>query len=214
MPPNGESTRWTVLGDPTEAALLVAARKGGLDLDVAAQQMPRIRELPFDSRRKRMTTIHQDKRGHIALIKGAPKEVLDLCTHRQIRGVREPLDEAQRTAILAANDAYARESLRVLAMATRTVPENVDTTTAAAVETELTFLGLAAMADPPRPEVAAAVEACHRAGIRIVMITGDYGLTAESIARKIGIVRGAQPRIVTIVQITAILYIFVTRITT
>ncbi|MCE7985854.1 MAG: cation-transporting P-type ATPase [Caldilinea sp. CFX5] len=195
LPPNGETSQWTILGDPTEAALLVAARKGGIPTD-AEQQMPRVQEIPFDSRRKRMSTIHQAGRQRIAFVKGAPREMLALCTCIQRHGQSVPLDEPTRTAILATNDDYAHDGLRVLAVAMRTLPATLRDLTAETVETDLTFLGLAAMVDPPRPAVAEAVQQCHRAGIRIIMITGDYGLTAESIARKIGIVQSAHPRIV------------------
>lgn len=205
LPPNGETARWSVLGDPTEAALLVAARKGGIDLEAAARQMPRIREIPFESRRKRMSTLHQMRRteatpadtGPIAYVKGAPKEVLALCTSTASAERELPLDEPLRRRIMAANDEYARAGLRVLAIARRTFAAPFATPTAETVECDLTFLGLIAMMDPPRPEVQVAVEKCHHAGIRIVMITGDYGLTAESIARRIGIIRGEQPRIIT-----------------
>ena len=129
--------------------------------------------------------------------KGAPREVLDLCTCIQIDGMARPLMREDRDLINGFNDNYARAGLRVLAMATRESPERPETFTVEAVEQDLTFLGLMAMQDPPRPEVAAAVKEAHTAGIRIVMITGDYGLTAESIARKIGIVTGEHSRIIT-----------------
>ncbi len=197
LPPNHETSRWTILGDPTEAALCVAAGKGGLDLEAAICAAPRIRELPFDSRRKRMTTIHQVGNTRVAYVKGAPKEVLALCTQMQWGDQTHRLDETERVMIAEINDAYAREGLRVLAVAMRPIPAAFATFASEAVECDLTFVGLVAMVDPPRPEVAAAVEKCHRAGIRIIMITGDYGLTAESIARRIGIVHSQQPRIVT-----------------
>ena len=197
LPPNHETPRWTVLGDPTEAALCVAARKGGLDLEEALSTTPRLRELPFDSRRKRMTTIHQVGNRRVAYVKGAPKEVLALCTQIQCDNRLHALDEAERMVIGETNDAYARDGLRVLAVAMRALPADFGPLTSEAVECELTFVGLVAMVDPPRPEVSAAVEKCHQAGIRIIMITGDYGLTAESIARRIGIVRSQHPRIVT-----------------
>jgi magnesium-transporting ATPase (P-type) len=221
LPPNGETARWTALGDPTEAALLVSACKGGLDLAHVAAQAPRIRELPFDSRRKRMSTIHDLSRAEpqirdrqqaarIAFVKGAPREVLDLCTRIRIDGQVCPLDDELRTQILAANDDYARAGLRVLAVAERPLDAPGDKRDGATqwdaetIERELTFLGLQAMLDPPRPEVAAAVEQCRRAGIRIIMITGDYGLTAESIARRIGIVQGEHPRIISGVELDAL----------
>lgn len=206
LPPNGESSRWTVLGDPTEAALLVAALKGGLDLEAEAKTYPRLRELPFESHRKRMSTIHQipipksHEQNRIAYVKGAPKEVLGLCTRVWKDSQELPLDESLRAAIMAANDEYARNGLRVLAVAQRSLGGRVTSLseyTAQTIEQDLTFLGLIAMMDPPRPEVLAAVDKCRRAGIRVVMITGDYGLTAESIARRIEIVRSAHPRIIT-----------------
>jgi magnesium-transporting ATPase (P-type) len=220
LPPNSESPQWTVLGDPTEAALQVVATKGGIDLTGEIRQCPRVRELPFDSRRKRMTTVHAVEnpvayirgREHsiarvssrpsdlrsptpqfLAFVKGAPKEVLALCTSISTSADASPLDEAKRAEILAATDDYARKGLRVLAAARRLLPADIPQYTPDTVECTLTFLGLVAMMDPPRPEVTEAIEKCHRAGIRIIMMTGDYGLTAESIARRIGIIRSHQP---------------------
>jgi potassium/sodium efflux P-type ATPase len=227
VPPNGTgevtsaSSQWAILGDPTEAALKVAALKGGVELAAEEHHLPRWRELPFDSRRKRMSTIHlpadaEDQgrthsrlpSAYIVFVKGAPKEVLDLCTAIRINGQDTPLDDNRRAQIMAANDDYARNGLRVLAVARRhwpasTAPDKSGEAafTAERVERELTFLGLAAMMDPPRAEVSAAVETCRRAGIRVVMITGDYGLTAESIARKIGIIQSDRPRILTGIEL-------------
>lgn len=197
LPPNHTTAQWTVLGDPTEAALRVVARKGGVDATTEEQTQPRLRELPFDSRRKCMSTIHQVGQQRVAFVKGAPRELLALCTHLQLAGQPVALTAEVRDTILQTNDAYAGEGLRVLAVAMRPLPATLRDFTIASVETELTFLGLAAMVDPPRPAVAEAVRQCHAAGIRIIMITGDYGLTAESIARKIGIIQSSHPRIVT-----------------
>ncbi len=203
LPPNGESPRWTVLGDPTEAALRVVAVKGGLNLEAEARKAVCLRELPFESRRKRMSTIHQVNSSSVAYVKGAPKEILALCTHVRINGQERPLDDELRAQITAANDEYARNGLRVLAVALRSLPElcepgvSLSSCTPETVERDLTFLGLMAMMDPPRPEVIEAVDKCRRAGIRIIMITGDYGLTAESIARRIGIIHSARPQIIT-----------------
>jgi magnesium-transporting ATPase (P-type) len=196
LPPDGDSARWTVLGDPTEAALQVLAAKGQIDLAAEARSAPRLHELPFESRRKRMTTIHSASAGRVAYVKGAPNEVLGLSNQICIGGQPCPLDDARRAAVAAANDGYARAGLRVLAVAMRRLPNALADRTAETIERDLTFLGLVALHDPPRPEVAAAVATCHRAGIRIIMITGDYGLTAESIARRIGIIGDAQPRII------------------
>ena len=209
LPPDEESDRWTVLGDPTEAALRVVAAKGGVSLDDEARCAPCLRQIPFESRRKRMTTIHQIDETPVAYVKGAPKEILGLCTRIRIDGQERPLDDDWRSQIAAANDEYARNGLRVLAIAIRPVPELRDRSsrdaqaTAEAIERDLTFVGLVAMMDPPRPEVSMAVEKCYHAGIRIIMITGDYGLTAETIARRIGIVRGPQVRIITGVDLDA-----------
>ncbi len=188
VPPQGEKG-WTILGDPTEATLLVAGAKAGLSIADAVRDYPRLRELPFDSARKRMSTIHPRDGEEVAFVKGAPKEVLALCTSILVDGATLPMTEPWREQILVSNDAYARNALRVLAVARRTLPERPNGYTVNWVEQDLTFLGLVAMQDPPRPEVAAAVDKCHRAGIRIIMITGDYGLTAESIARRVGMVK-------------------------
>lgn len=203
IPPD-ERQGWHILGDPTEAALLVAARKAAIDPDVEAQAAPRVRELPFDSRRKRMSTVHRSPTDGLlmAYVKGAPREVLALCTQIRLRDRTEALDDARRAEVLAANDACARGGLRVLAVAMRTfLPQDgalpSETYAADQIECGLTLLGLIGMFDPPRPEVEAAVATCRTAGIRIIMITGDYGLTAESIARRVGIVRGNCVRIVT-----------------
>ncbi len=224
IPPSADRPRWSCLGDQTEAALRCAALKGGLTEQTLSQAYPRLHELPFDARRKRMSTIHritdfgfaifasgsqastfenqsqiQNPKSQIArevaFVKGAPKEVLQLCTHILIDGQPRPLDDVVRAEIVAANDDYARNALRVLALAQRELPARPAGAEAAPgsaysierVERGLTFLGLAAMMDPPRPEVAEAVQTCRSAGIRWVMITGDYGLTAESVARRIGL---------------------------
>jgi Ca2+-transporting ATPase len=203
VPSHGENPYWTILGDPTEAALRVVAHKGGVDLEAEARRTPRIRELPFDSRRKRMSTIHNDQDIRLVCVKGAPTEVLALCTYIYLDGQKIPLNTQLHAQIVAANDSYARNGLRVLAVATRELPEvsrpgNTSTEyTPEAIEHDLVFLGLVAMMDPPRPEVAEAVRLCHSAGIRIIMITGDYGLTAETIARRIGILRASDPKVIT-----------------
>ena len=192
--------RWTILGDPTEAALKVVARKAGFDLEAEERRNLRTRELPFESRRKRMSTIHRTStNGHsqFAFVKGAPKEVLDLCSRCELDGLAVEMSATLRDGIMEANDQYARDGLRVLALARRDLPGRLPVYDAETVEQDLTFIGLAAMIDPPRPEVAEAVKKCHHAGIHIVMITGDYGLTAESIARRIGIIKGKNPQIIT-----------------
>ncbi len=212
VPPGPENDRYTVLGDPTEACLGVAAQKAGIQMEQLAAETPRIRELPFDSRRKRMSTIHALSRPvdgcqRVAYIKGAPKEVMELCTEIYVGGKRTPITPEQRDEIMQANDRYARNGLRVLAVACRylskdtNLPAALSAYTPELIEQELTFVGLVVMADPPRPEVADAVKLCREASIRIIMITGDYGLTAESIAKRIGIVQSEHPRVISGVEL-------------
>lgn len=202
--PEEEGCRYEVYGDPTEACLIVSAQKGGIDPAELERRMPRVKELPFESRRKRMTTVHAleepvDGAMRVAFTKGAPNEVVRLADRVRVGGRVVPMTDGMRERIMAANDAYAADGLRVLAVAYRAlgadaagegVPASLSAYTPDVIERHLTFVGLEAMMDPPRPEVAAAVAECRRAGIRIVMITGDYGLTAASIARRIGIVEG------------------------
>jgi magnesium-transporting ATPase (P-type) len=175
----------------------VLALKGGLDEPWLDRTHPRIHELPFDARRKRMSTIHRNERGEVAFVKGAPKEILQLCDHILIDGQLRPLDEATRAEIMRVNDEYARSALRVLALAYRPLPPREGAYSSQQVERDLVFLGLAGMMDPPRPEVAMAVKTCREAGIRMVMITGDYGLTAESLARRVGLLTTPNPRLLT-----------------
>jgi len=196
-PPSPERPYWTSLGDQTEAALRVLALKGGLDEPRLDRTHPRIHELPFDARRKCMSTIHRNERGEVAFVKGAPKEILQLCDHILIDGRLRPLDEATRTKIMGVNDEYARSALRVLALAYHPLPPRDGPYQPQNVEKNLVFLGLTGMMDPPRPEVATAVQTCREAGIRMVMITGDYGLTAESLARRVGLLTTPNPRILT-----------------
>jgi Ca2+-transporting ATPase len=203
IPPDINSSQWTVLGDRTEAAMKVAALKAGIDLEAEVRYTPRLRELPFDSVRKRMCTIHQLPSSRVAYVKGAPKEILGLCSRVRRDRNDHPMDDHLRSEIMAAHDAYARNGLRVLAVALRELPEDGTDYRPDVIECDLTFLGLEAMMDPPRDEVAQAVATCHCAGIRIIMITGDYGLTAESIARRIGIIRQPQPRIISSADIDA-----------
>ena len=190
VPPAEGSAAWSVVGDPTEAALKVVALKGQVDLQAESARLPRVRELPFDSVRKRMSSIHRGAAGEIAFVKGAPREVIALCSGVLMAGAVQPLTPDLKGQVLAANDAYARDGLRVLAVAERRWEGDLRDYSPESVEKELVLLGLMAMLDPARAEVAGAVAKCHHAGIRVIMLTGDYGLTAESVARRIGIVGG------------------------
>jgi magnesium-transporting ATPase (P-type) len=197
LPPDSESSQWTILGDPTEGAIIVAARKGGIDVGKEILKNPRMREFPFESRRKLMSTIHVSDNHEILCLKGAPKEVLQLSSTIRIDETDYPLNEETRMEMMGVNDSYAQKGLRVIAVAMRNLSVDISSGSQEDLERNLTFLGLIAMMDPPRPEVTDAVKRCYQASIRIIMITGDYGLTAKSIARRIGIIRTENPKIIT-----------------
>jgi magnesium-transporting ATPase (P-type) len=188
--PPADDKGWRVIGDPTEGCLLVAAQKVGFDLPTELIERPKIYELPFESVRKRMSVVHVEGDGQKAFVKGAPSETIPRCTTLLLDGKVVPMTDELRESIVARNDDMSRQALRVLAIAERDLPVEMTDYTPDSVESELTFLGLVGMIDPPRPEVSEAVEHALTAGIRIIMVTGDYGLTAEAIARRIGIVRG------------------------
>jgi len=195
--PTPEHPTWSSLGDQTEAALKVTALKAGLNEKALNLLYPRVHEIPFDARRKRMTTIHRGIDTELAFVKGSPREVLQLCTMIEIDNNIVPLTNELRAEIMSTNDGYARKALRVLAVARRTLPFKTGPYNPENIERDLTFFGLMAMMDPPRPEVEQAIKTCRQAGIRIVIITGDYGLTAESLARRVGMLSTPNPRIIT-----------------
>ena len=186
---------WRIKGDPTEGAFVVAAAKAKLDIGDLRKCWPRIGEIPFESERKRMSTVHQPPEGEpIACVKGAPELILERCTHWERNGQREALTDEIRRQILDANDRMAKSALRVLGLACRPVLNPSPTYTPDTLETDLTFLGLAGMIDPPREEVKKAIRDCHASGIRTVMVTGDHKLTAAAIARELGILGGEGQR--------------------
>jgi P-type Ca2+ transporter type 2C len=193
-----------MVGDPTEGALVVAAAKAGARRSDLNRDYPRIQEVPFDSSRKRMVTIHSiehphstdispiyDERphqGYAVLVKGAPDMVLDLCSHYQRLDDRvELLSEAQRMRILNGNELMTQDALRVLGMAYKVSRDVPDVNDVEGLEKDLVFAGMIGMIDPPRPEVPPALEKGRKAGIRTVMITGDYPNTARAIAESIGL---------------------------
>ena len=184
------TNQWVIKGDPTEGSLLVAAKKADFDYIEELKNEPQIFLLPFDSNRKRMTSIHETDDGVFAFSKGAPKEMLSLCSKIDINGKVEELSEQKMQEVLKFNDDYAKKALRVLAITYRDLTGFKEEYNIENVEKDLIFLGLVAMIDPPRPQVETAVKACFKAGIKVIMITGDYGLTADAIARKIGIISG------------------------
>ena len=173
-------------GDPTETALLAAARAAAVEKDVAQQALPRVAEIPFDSQRARMSTLHREGDGVLMFVKGAPEGVLALCTDRLAAGGAAAAFDA--AALQATAEALAAQGLRVLAFALKRLPRVPELMAADALECGLSFIGLVGMIDPPRPEAAAAVAACKAAGIVPVMITGDHPATARAIAQRLGLI--------------------------
>ncbi len=191
---------WQIIGDPTEGAMVVVAAKSGYRRDDMEKALPRNQEIPFDSDRKRMTTIHNHDgaQAHtslagfayppvVAFVKGAPDVILDLCDHTLEAGQAVGLTEDMRKAILEQNRDMASNALRVLGVAYRPLKEVPASLSPETVENDLTFVGLLGMIDPSRPEVVEAIKVASGAGLKSVMVTGDYKDTAEAIARDIGL---------------------------
>lgn len=174
------------IGDPTEIALLLSAKQAGMDYHDIQAEMPRSKEFAFSSDRKMMSTVHQDGKGYLISLKGAPDVVLARSTHVLIKGRTVKLTEERRKEILKVNSKFAGEALRVLGFAmkeTKSVP-----TSAKSAEEKLIFVGLQAMIDPPRPEVAEVISRVQKdAGMRVIMITGDHIDTAKAIAKELSI---------------------------
>ena len=197
-PMEGGGRSWNIIGDPTEGAMIVAAAKSGYLQDDFSKAMPRVQEIPFDSDRKRMTTIHRNDGATesqagfaypklAAVVKGAPDVVLELCTHMLDGGKAVELTHAMRGTILDQNRDMASDALRVLGVAYRPLDEIPAAVKPETVEKDLVFVGLLGMIDPPRPEVIEALKIAKGAGLKTVMVTGDYKDTAEAIARDIGL---------------------------
>ena len=214
LKPTIQDGRRQWLGDPLEIALLELAE----EIMPGAVECPRIDEIPFDSRRRRMSTLHENAEGTVLLTKGAPEAVLPLCERVNLGDGPVTLDDAWRARIVAAQDAMAQEGLRVLALAYRPLaaaevtrfPSQISTGKSQfadkaephqagcnELEKHLTFAGLVGLEDPPRPEVPAAVAKCREAGIKVIMVTGDHPQTALAIAREIGLVKSASPVVIT-----------------
>ena len=178
--------RWEIFGDPTEGALLVSAGKAGFNKTELESQFLRLDEIPFDSERKCMTTIHRINEENTAYIKGAPDVILDNCRYISINGQVKELTGEERKKILDANHEMANRALRVLGFAYKLLTEEY-TIEPEEVERDLTFIGLQAMIDPPREEVRESITKCKSAGISTVVITGDHKLTAIAITKELGI---------------------------
>ena len=179
-------------GDPTEVALVEFALEHGL---LHGTPLPRMGELPFDADRKRMTTLHWRQGRLVAFVKGAPESIIPLCHDKHHEGLTSAMTSADRSRLLAQSRRFAQQAYRVLAVAMRDIAQGTEPLESETIERDLTFLGLVAMIDPPHREVPEAVMRCHRAGIRVIMITGDHPLTAVAIARKIGLAPSEDSRI-------------------
>jgi Ca2+-transporting ATPase len=185
-----EKGLWSIIGDPTEGALIVSAAKAGFQEKELEKNFPRVGEVPFTSERKRMTTVHSTPDGErVAYMKGAPEIVLERCNYVFEEGEAKKLTTIKRRKILEINERFASDALRVLAMAYRKLPETLDEFNEKTVEDDLVFVGLEGMIDPPREEAAKANETCQKAGIKTAMITGDHKLTAMAVAKEIGILK-------------------------
>ena len=202
-----------VVGDPTEGAMLVAAAKADPQYTLLSQAYPREQEIPFDSERKRMTTLHEvsaptdqdlspftgndlKRRWHAVAVKGAPDIILDLCSqYQRMDNSQAPLTKDLREQILEANHQMANDALRVIAVAFRLSEDLPEEVTPEKVEKDLVFVGLQGMIDPPRQEIRDSLNKARSAGIRTVMITGDYPETAQAIARQIGLITNGDGKV-------------------
>jgi Ca2+-transporting ATPase len=181
----------TIFGDPTEGALVVAAAKAGMDRETLDKTFRRLDEIPFQSEKLYMATLHPRRDGgRVAYVKGAPEKVLSLSKHRYQGNEIVPLEEADIQAIQDANHTMAREAMRVIATAYVDLPADLEDLEDEHLRGNLVFVGLSGMADPPRDEAREAVRLCAQAGIRVIMITGDNQVTAESIARQLDLPAG------------------------
>jgi len=204
-----DGSRWVVEGDSTEGALLVAARRAGMDPEIVRAKWPRVAEIAFTSERKKMSTLHAElsetelheilalSEGErlrrlagvpaVLHVKGAPERILAACSHHVVDGERKPLSAYDRKQYLFRNQELATRALRVIGFAVREFQGEVPPLTEETLEVDLTFLGLAGMMDAPRSDAIDAIRRCKKAGIRVVMITGDHKLTAMAVAREMGI---------------------------
>ena len=197
----GEETK--VIGDPTETALVDYGTKMGLSMEETENRYPRVAELPFDSDRKLMTTVHKAEQGFLSVTKGAPDVLIGRCTHILSSGTARELTDEDITAIKNANKEMADHALRVLAVAHKNLDKVPEEATSEIMENQLIFTGLVGMIDPPRDEAKEAVKLCRQAGIRPIMITGDHKDTAAAIARELGIANDSS-EVITGSQLSAI----------
>jgi Ca2+-transporting ATPase len=184
---DSQTGKWIIKGDPTEGALVVAAEKAGLSKEELEEQEPRVFEVPFSSERKRMTTIHTSAGRKIAYMKGAPEMVLERCSKIVIDGKVQPFTKESQIRHFKVTEALALEALRNLAFAYKDLPTG-DEEFKEEMEENFVFVGIMSMIDPPRPEVKDAIAICKKAGIRVVMITGDHKLTAIAVGKELKLI--------------------------
>lgn len=183
---------YRMVGDPTEGALVVAAAKADLWRPTVEKDFPRVQEIPFDSERKRMSTIHQTKNKYLICVKGASDTLLPCCAETLQNGNKVALTPALREQILRANSEMAGGALRVLGVAYRPLSVLPDKPTFKQIEKDLVFVGLLGMIDPPRPEAKDAIRVAQAAGLRTVMVTGDFKETARAIGSELGLISAGQ----------------------
>ncbi len=182
----------SLIGDPTELSLITLTHKNGNTHKQLKQQFPRIEEYPFDSTRKLMSTVHKVQGNQELFTKGAPDQLLKVCKYYLINDEVKPIDDQFIKTVELANQGMARKALRVLGFAYKELEDNYDILKS---ENDLIFVGLVGIIDPPREEVKEAIKVCHKAGMRVVMITGDHKITATAIGKELGIIQGSEQAI-------------------
>jgi P-type Ca2+ transporter type 2C len=193
--PDAEHPKWYAIGDPTEAALITLAGKAGADNKALDTKYPELKEFTFDAARKRMSSVRKIDNEHRLYVKGAPISVLERCSHIWDGSKVREITQADKEAILKKTDEFAMMALRNLAYAYRVIPKFDAKMTMEQSEQSLIWLGLVSMIDPPRKEVKSAIESALKAYVRVIIITGDYALTAEAIAKKIGMTSGKDKKL-------------------
>ncbi|MFA6600579.1 MAG: HAD-IC family P-type ATPase [Candidatus Omnitrophota bacterium] len=185
-----ENRRYQILGDPTEGALVVSAAKAGMNKEKLEEAYPRLDEIPFQSEKQYMVTLHRDGDKQIAYIKGSIEKILPMASHEASQGAMRPLNEKKRNEFFEAADGMAREAMRVLAVATMEYPVSMGKLQESNFTGRLVFLGLFGMIDPAREEAKKAIELCNRGGIKVIMATGDNKVTAQAIGKSLGLTEG------------------------
>ncbi len=200
-PPDQDHKGWYPIGDPTEAAIITLSTKAGTRSPREDEENPEIKEFPFDSERKRMSSIRRFGERYQLAMKGASSSVLSISTHIYRKGEAVPITEEDRKEIEGLSEEYSARALRVLAIAFRPLEEDGSDYTMETAEKDVVFLGLVFMMDPPKDGVKEAIEACHRASIRIIVMTGDHSITAKAVGKLVGLTPVGEPPVYTGAQL-------------